>query len=230
MLLFTFTFQTAAWIVAGYVALCLLAYWIQERFIFKPEKLSSDFEYKYNTPFKELHFSVGDNAHINGLLFYSAIKPKRGLLMYFHGNTRSVKGWSKYARDFSRYGYDVLMIDYRGYGKSFGKRTETNLKKDAEHIYHRMRFEHHYPENQIVVYGRSLGSGFATKLASVTRCKMLILDAPYYSFSQLTNRFLPFLPVSIILRFKIRTDQWIKYVRCPVYIINGTKERLIPLS
>lgn len=230
MLLFSFTIQTAAWIIMSYVALCLLAYWIQERFIFKPEKLSSDFEYKYNTPFKELHFSMSDGAHINGLLFYTAVKPKRGLLMYFHGNTRSVKGWSKYARDFSRYGYDVLMIDYRGYGKSFGKRTETNLKKDAEHIYHRMRFDHRYAENQIVVYGRSLGSGFATKLASVTRCKMLILDAPYYSFSQLTNRFLPFLPVSIILRFKIRTDQWIKYVRCPVYIIHGTKDRLIPLS
>lgn len=230
MLLITFTWQTILWIVAIYVGLCLLTYWIQERFIFKPEKLASDFEYRYNTPFKELHFSMADGAHINGLLFYTATKPKRGLLMYFHGNTRSVKGWSKYARDFTRYGYDVLMLDYRGYGKSFGKRTEANLKKDGEHIYHRMRFDFGYAENQIVIYGRSLGSGFATKLASVTRPKMLILDAPYYSFSHLTSRFLPFLPISIILRYKLRTDQWIKYVRCPVYIIHGTKDRLIPLG
>ena len=218
------------WIVGGYVLLCLLAYWIQERFIFKPEKLASDFVYQYNTPFKELHFDMDDGAQINGLLFYTAVKPKRGLVMYFHGNTRSVKGWSKYARDFVRHGYDVVLIDYRGYGKSLGKRTEYNLKKDIEHVYHRMRFDFNYPENGIVIYGRSLGSGFAAKLASVTRPKMLILDAPYYSLSHLTNRFLPFLPLSIILRFKIRTDQWIKYVRCPIYIIHGTKDRLIPLS
>jgi len=122
------------------------------------------------------------------------------------------------------------MIDYRGFGKSSGNRTEATLKQDAEHVFNRMLLEYQYPENQIVIYGRSLGSGFAAKLASNHRPKMLILDAPYYSFSHLTNRFLFFLPISIILRFKIRTDQWVKYVRCPIYIIHGSKDRLIPLS
>ena len=222
--------ETIIWVALGYIALCLMAYWIQERFIFKPEKLSSDFVYKYNTPFEELHFNMPDGAHINGLLFFTEMTAKRGLVMYFHGNSRSIKGWSKYARDFTRHGYDVVMIDYRGFGKSSGKRTETNLKNDAEYIFNRMSFDYAYQEDQIVIYGRSLGSGFAAKLASNHRPKMLILDAPYYSFSHLTNRFLPFLPVSIILRFKIRTDQWIKYVRCPIYIIHGSKDLLIPLS
>lgn len=226
----SFSTETIVWVALGYIALCLIAYWIQERFIFKPEKLSSDFVYKYNSPFKELHFDMPDGAHINGLLFFTEETIKRGLVMYFHGNTRSIKGWSKYARDFTRHGYDVVMIDYRGFGKSSGKRTETNLKNDAEFIFNRMHFDYLYPEHQIVIYGRSLGSGFAAKLASNHRPKMLILDAPYYSFSHLTNRFLPFLPVSIILRFKIRTDQWIKYVRCPIYIIHGSKDFLIPLS
>ncbi|GAB3642829.1 alpha/beta hydrolase [Spirosoma arcticum] len=222
--------QTILLSVGVYVLLCLLAYWIQERFIFKPEKLADDFVYKYDAPFKEVHFNLPDGARLNGLLFYAREPVKRGLVMYFHGNTRSIKGWSKYARDFTRHGYDLIMIDYRGFGKSSGNRTEATLKQDAEYVFNRMLFDYQYPENQIVIYGRSLGSGFAAKLASNHRPKMLILDAPYYSFSHLTNRFLPFLPVSIILRFKIRTDQWLKYVRCPIYIIHGSKDRLIPLS
>lgn len=218
------------YILMAYLALSTLAYFVQEWFIFKPEKLSEDFEFKYTYPFKELSFSLTENAKISGLLFYSEEKEKRGLVLYFHGNTRSIKGWAKYSRDFTVHGYDVVMIDYRGFGKSKGKRTEKLLYEDALHVYNRMRFDFKYPENAIVIYGRSLGSGFAAKLASGTKPEMLILDAPYYSFSHLTSRFLPFLPISILLRFKIRTDEWLKYCRCPIYILHGTKDRLIPFS
>jgi uncharacterized protein len=218
--------ETWLWIGVGYVILCVIAYFIQERFIFRPEKLSADFEYKYDDPFEEIFFEPEEGVKINALRFYHD-KPI-GLLIYLHGNTRSIKGWSKYASDFTRYGYDVLMIDYRGFGKSTGKRTEDNLNKDLHHIYNRMRSKYGYKEEDMVVYGRSLGSGFACKLASANKPKMLILDAPYYSFSHLTNRFLPFMPITMILRFSIRTDIWIRYVRCPIYIIHGSKDWLIP--
>jgi pimeloyl-ACP methyl ester carboxylesterase len=75
-----------------------------------------------------------------------------------------------------------------------------------------------------------MGSGFAAKVASVNHPRMLILDAPYYSFSRLTNRYLPFLPVPWILRYHIRTNTFIKYVRCPIRIIHGTKDWLIPVQ
>ena len=210
-----------------YVLICLIAYKVQEYFIFKPEKLSADFEFKYDNHFEELFFDMPDGARINGLLFYDVGETTRGLVIYFHGNTRSIKGWAKYAKDFISHDYDVLMIDYRGFGKSTGKRIEDRMYEDSQAIYNKMQAKG-YDEKQIVIYGRSLGSGFACKLASRNHPKMLILDAPYYSFSHLTNRFLPFLPVSFILRFSIRTDEYIKYVKCPVYIIHGTKDFLIP--
>jgi uncharacterized protein len=209
-----------------YIIICIVAYKVQEYFIFKPEKLSQDFEFQYEDHFEELFFDMEDGARINGLLFYDVGEDTRGLVIYFHGNTRSIKGWSKYAKDFIAHDYDVLMIDYRGFGKSTGKRTEDVMYKDAEIVYNQMLKR--YNEKNIVIYGRSLGSGFACKLASKNNPKMLILDAPYYSFSQLTSRFLPILPVSFILRFSIRTDEAIKYVKCPIYIIHGTKDLLIP--
>jgi uncharacterized protein len=217
--------------LAAYILVCVLAYYIQEKFIFKPEKLEANFQFEYTDiadNFEELFFEPEQGVKINCLRFFHD-QPK-GLVLYFHGNTRSIKGWSKYARDFTRHGYDVLMLDYRGFGKSVGKRSEESMNIDSQHIYNKMRAKFGYQEQNIIIYGRSLGSGFACKLASTNKPKMLILDAPYYSFSHLTSRFLPFMPVAILLRFSIRTDIWIRYVRSPIFIIHGTKDWLIPYS
>ena len=86
-----------------------------------------------------------------------------------------------------------------------------------------------YPENHIIVYGRSMGSGFATRVASDNNPRYLILDAPYYSFIKVVERFLPILPVRIVLRYHLRADRWIPYVKCHTYILHGTRDRLIPI-
>jgi pimeloyl-ACP methyl ester carboxylesterase len=213
-------------IILGYLMIAFLVYRIQEKFIFKPEKLPQDFQYRYKQPFKELFFEMEDGGRINGLHF--KVENARGLVVYFHGNSRSIKGWAKYSTDFLRHGFDVVMIDYRGFGKSIGKRNERTLKSDAQIVYRQLCKE--YIEENIIIYGRSMGSGFAAKVASVNHPRMLILDAPYYSFSRLTNRYLPFLPVPWILRYHIRTNSFIKYVRCPIRIIHGTKDWLIPIQ
>ena len=213
------------WIGGGYLLAMLVIYFIQERLIFKPEKLSADFEFSYDAPFRELFFDVEKGVRINGLHFFRE-KPA-GLILYFHGNTRSIKGWAKYAKDFYRYNYDVVLVDYRGFGKSTGKRSEHAMLNDMQFVYNTLKAE--YPETHLVLYGRSMGSGFATKLASDNHPRYLILDAPYYSFSKVVERFLPFMPVRFVLRFKLRSDRWIKKVHCPVYIIHGTKDFLIPI-
>jgi len=201
-------------------------YFLQEKFIFKPEKLSPNFEFKYDIPFREYFFDIAPGVRINGLHFYRD-HPK-GLILYFHGNTRSIKGWARYARDFYRYDYDVVLVDYRGFGKSTGKRSEKEMLSDMQFVYDRLKEK--YREDHLIVYGRSLGSGFATRLAADNHPRYLILDAPYYSFLKVVERFLPMLPVRYVLRFHLRTDQWIKSVNCHTYILHGTKDFLIPIA
>jgi len=224
------TTSTILWGIVAAVGLYLLAMWIvyqiQEYFIFKPEKLPASFQFKYTIPFTELFFNMEDGAIINGLLF--PVQNSKGLVIYLHGNSRSIKGWSKYAKDFMQHGFDVVMVDYRGFGKSIGSRNERALKNDMQHVYQYLTQK--YPESQIIIYGRSLGSGFAAKLASQNHPRMVILDAPYYSLSKVAERFLPFLPIPWILKYNVRTNAVIKYVRCPIRIIHGTKDRLIPIS
>lgn len=214
------------YIIIGYLVLLALVYLLQERFIFKPEKLHQEFQYKFDVPFKELFFDVEPGVRINGLHFTCA-KPL-GLVLYFHGNTRSIKGWSKYVRDFYRYNYDVVIVDYRGFGKSTGKRSEENMMSDMQFVYDELAVQYH--EDHLIIYGRSLGSGFAAKLASDNNPRFLILDAPYYNFKKVVERFLPFLPMRVLLRYHLRTDKWIKQVNCHTYIIHGTKDWLIPIS
>lgn len=218
--------STLIYIIAGYAFIMILVYFVQERFIFNPEKLKPDFVYKYDIPFKELFFDTAPGVTINGLHFYA--KDPLGLILYFHGNTRSIKGWAKYAKDFYRYKYDVVLVDYRGFGKSTGNKSEKEMLKDVQVVYDTLAVQYH--ENQIIVYGRSLGSGFATKLASDNSPRYLILDAPYYNFAKAVQRFIPILPMRFVLRYQLRTDKWIRKVNCHTYIIHGSKDWLIPIS
>jgi uncharacterized protein len=214
------------YIFLGLVLLGLALWIFQEKFIFRPEKLAADFKYKYDIPFKELFFEPAPQVRINGLHFY---RPDPvGLILYFHGNTRSIKGWAKYARDFYRYNYDVVLVDYRGFGKSTGKRNEKVMLTDMQYVYETLVVQ--YAEDHLIVYGRSFGSGFASKIASDNKPRYLILDSPFYNFGNVVERFLPFLPVRFLLRYQLRTDIWLPRVNCHTYIIHGTKDWLIPIG
>lgn len=217
---------TIIYIIAGYAVIIILVYVIQEKFIFKPEKLKQDFLYKYDVPFRELFFDVEPGVRINGLHFH--VENPSGLILYFHGNTRSIKGWAKYAKDFYRYKYDVVLVDLRGFGKSTGTRGEKVMYTDMQVVYDKLRESYH--ESDMILYGRSLGSGFAAKLASDNSPRYLILDAPYYSFRKAVQRFFPILPMKYILRYQILTNKWIMKVNCHTYILHGTKDWLITIK
>ncbi len=215
-------------ILAIYLTASIVLYYIQDYFLFKPEKLSKDFQFYYeNQETEEYNLETRDGAVINGLLF----KPKnrsKGVVLYLKGNSKSIKGWGKFAVDFTRHDYSVLMVDYRGFGKSTGRRSQKAIKRDLQEIYNLIKEK--ATEERIIVYGRSLGSGFAAKLASMNNPKMLILDAPYYSLTKVTGRYMPFMPLSIIMKYPLPTYKWLKYVKCPIHIIHGTNDKLIPFK
>ena len=210
-----------------FVAMNVATYFLQERFIFKPEKLPEDFEFKYaNQVFDEYNIEIDEGVNLNGVHF--KVREPKGVVFYLKGNSRSLKGWGKFAIDFTRLGFDVVMVDYRGFGKSTGIRTESGIKRDLQYAYDELKKQ--VDEKYIILYGRSLGSGFATKLASTNNPRMLILDAPYYSVSHIAKRFLPLMPMSLVLRFPIKTYKWIQYVQCPIKILHGTSDKLIPFK
>ena len=213
-------------IVIIYIVISIALYYLQDYALFKPEKLPEDFQFYYdNQETKEYNLTTRDGAIINGLRFYPKGESK-GIVLYLKGNSKSIKGWGKFAVDFTRHGYNVLMVDYRGFGKSTGRRSQKNIKRDMQVVYNKILEQ--TTEDRIILYGRSLGSGFATKLASTNNPKMLVLDAPYYSLTKVTARFMPFMPLSVLIKYPLPTYKWLKYVQCPIHIIHGTNDKLIP--
>jgi fermentation-respiration switch protein FrsA (DUF1100 family) len=165
-----------------------------------------------------------DGGTVNAIYF--KVPNSRGVIYYLKGNSRSIKGWGKFAKDFLSNGYDFIMMDYRGFGKSRGKRSQATLFDDAQFLYKWL--SERYEQKNIVVFGRSLGSGIAARVASWNNPRMLILDSPYFSFYHNIKRYIFFIPLKWLMRYDLRTDQYLKTVSCPVHIIHGTKDRLIP--
>jgi pimeloyl-ACP methyl ester carboxylesterase len=203
-------------------AVIFLLFRFQEKFIFFPQKLDSSFKFSFMEPFQERVFQISENVRIHALHFKT--DDPKGLVFYLHGNAGSLQGWGAVAGDFLPFHFDVLMIDYRGYGKSNGKITEKTLLMDALSIFDSLSGE--YKESRIVIYGRSLGTGIASYVASKRDPGMLILESPYYNIPDAAKSYFPWFP-SILIRFKLRNDLFLQKVRCPVYIFHGTNDEVL---
>ena len=117
-------------------------------------------------------------------------------------------------------------MDYRGYGKSTGKISEQGLFHDARAIYDIMKKE--YDENKIIIYGRSIGTGIATMLASENSPGNLVLESPFYNLRDLARRYYPWVPAYLI-RFPFQNDKYIENVKCRIHIIHGEQDEIIPV-
>ena len=216
-----------AMIVAILLFIGILIYLFHHKFFFHPEKLSPDFKFAYDhLKAEEKTVEPERGAQINYLHFQ--VDHPKGVVLYLKGNTKSIKGWGKFAVDFTRLDYEVIMMDYRGFGKSTGKRTVEAMKRDTQFIYDIAKKE--FTEDQIIVYGRSLGSGFAARLAAKNNPRMLILTSPLYSLLRAIHRYLPFMPAKPFLRYNIPTFHYLKNVRCPIKIIHGSEDNLVPIK
>lgn len=210
-------------IPATYVLLCSALYFRQESLLFRPEKLEADFRFEFPQKFTEVNLPV-DSATLNALHF--TVPNPKGLVLYFHGNSGSLRRWGDVAESFTSRNYDSFIIDYRGYGKSNGTiQSEQQLIADAEAAYSYVS-KRYAPQN-IVIYGRSLGTGLAAQIAQRHPPKMLILETPYVSLKELTGRFYPYMP-GFLLKFPMRTDLAVKQIKSPIYLIHGTADEVVP--
>jgi len=174
-----------------YILVCGLMFTLQEKLIFFPQKLQKNHAFGFAQPFEEVTILTQDEKNLHGLLF-KADKSK-GLIFYLHGNAGSLDGWGEVAETYTRLKYDIFLLDYRGYGKSEGRiESEARLFQDVQLAYNEMLKR--YNENSIVVLGYSIGTGPATKLAGTNNPKLLILQAPYYSLTDVVKRTIPFIP------------------------------------
>jgi pimeloyl-ACP methyl ester carboxylesterase len=211
-------------IIGLYILVCVAFYFFQEKIIFLPETLEKSHQFDFEQAFEELNFKTADGKLINGLLFKA--DSTKGLIFYLHGNAGSLKQWGNAASTYTDLDYDIFILDYRGYGKSEGKITsQEQVFQDNQMVYDELAKG--YDEKNIILLGYSIGSGMASFLASENDSKQLILQAPYYSLTDLAGQMFPFIP-SFTLRYKFATNEYLKNCNMPVTIIHGNEDAVIP--
>lgn len=203
--------------------------YFQEKVVFLPVILPADHHFDFDENFDEYFLETPFEGKIN-ILHFRIPQPK-GVVLYFHGNADNLHRWGKIAAEFTKFGYDVLVMDYRGYGKSSGPRNEDFLYSDAQFFYNFAKEK--YPEKEIVVYGRSLGGTFAIKVAAENQPKMVILEATFYSIQDIVNRWLPEKVtdrVSPKMTYHFLSYENIVHITVPLYHFHGTKDFTVPLK
>ena len=203
-------------------------FFAQNWIIFQPKKLALNYKFQFDTPFEERFFQVNGGDSINTIFIKSLQQPSKGVVLYFHGNADNLQRWANYHKDLTSRGYDFFVMDYRGYGKSSGKPSEQFLYEDARFFYDFLRKT--YDSTQIVIYGRSLGTGIAAQLASQVSAKCLILETPYNNINCALAKhiFLNQLPYS--LDCKLETERFLPIIKCPILAFHGTSDWVIPYA
>lgn len=200
---------------------------LQHWFIFRPKKLPQNHKYQFEAPFEELFIETPRGGRLNALWFKAAgNEPAKGLVLYYHGNAGSLERWGHLHHFFARHGYDFLVYDYRGYGKSTGRRNQKMMYADALEVYRFAR--KHYAPDQILLYGRSLGSVFASRVAAEQPARILVLETPFYSMTDLFYTYYPFLPKAFYLRYRFSNARSLRQVQIPVVVFHGTEDLVVP--
>lgn len=201
-------------------------YFFQEKLIFRPTTLPQDFTFSFSNPFEELFLKAEDGATINAIHFKTE-NPK-GVILYFHGNAGDLSRWGKITEFFVEKDYDVFVMDYRTYGKSKGLLSEHALYSDAQMCYDYILKR--YQETDIIIYGRSLGTGMATYLASNNNPQQLILETPFYSLTDIAKGRFSLFPIKKLLKYDFPSYKYIENISCPISIFHGTDDNVIPYA
>lgn len=220
------------WLKVLILLYCIIGiafYYLQDRILFHPVVVDKEAKYDFKQPFKEVNIPYNKETNINVIQFtLTNADTPRGVVLYFHGNKDNVTHYAPFAADFTNNGYEVWMMDYPGYGKSTGKFSEENLYAYALVLYRLARSR--WRPDQIIIYGKSLGTGVAAQLADVRDCRRLILECPYYSMTSLVRHYMPIWPVGSMLHYKFPTYEHLPKVTAPITIFHGTSDGVVPYS
>jgi uncharacterized protein len=219
--------KLATFALCAYAAIVLAAYLGQRLLMYFPDRA-------YTLPaqvglldVEERVLKTPDGARV--IAWYGKAKPGQPTLLYFHGNGGSLAVRAERIRRFMAEGWGVYMMTYRSYGGSTGRPSETANVADARLAYGALVLEGVEPTS-IILYGESLGSGVAVRIATERPAAGIILDAPYTSIVEVAAQAYPFLPVRYVLKDRYESDKYIRQVQMPLLILHGERDPVIPVA
>ena len=206
-------------IIVGYFLISAYIYISQDSKIFNFVEISNQKPIKLKNV-KHISLKISDSIVLDGV-YKKASRQNAPLVIYFGGNSDDATRFLLYVEGLD--GYDIVTFNYRGFVNSSGKPTQKALFSDALTIYDKFS-----KGKEVIITGRSLGTGVALYLASKRDCKGVVLITPYDSILSLARGKYPFLPISLLLRYKFESVKYIGSVKAPISVILVENDATIP--
>jgi fermentation-respiration switch protein FrsA (DUF1100 family) len=198
---------------------------------FHPERAASGGLWRVPVGAEEVWFKTADGVRLYGWLFHSPSRPATASVIYFHGNGGNLSYCDWVGAELAARGLDVLIFDYRGYGRSEGEPVgERELYADADAAYDFLTRERGVAPGKLVLYGQSLGTAAAIDLAARRECGALVAESGLSSAADMAGAIMPWLPRSVrgLTKNKLDSVGKIARVSCPVLVVHGSRDDLIP--
>jgi fermentation-respiration switch protein FrsA (DUF1100 family) len=175
-------------------------------------------------------FTGADRVTLHGWFLPGARLPARLTVLVFNGNAGNRAYRASLGAALRADGFSVLLFDYRGFGENPGEPTESGLIADALAARAYLTGRPEVDARRLVYFGESLGSAVATRLAAEHPPAGLILRSPFVSLVDVGRIHYPLLPVRWLLRDRFVSIDWIRQVRCPLLVIAGGRDTIVPLD
>ncbi len=206
---------------------------LERQMTFHPGKYDPKAPWQLPAATADVYFQTSDGVRLHGWLLTGA-SPKTGLtVLLLHGNAGTLQGFSADALVFQKRGFDVFLVDYRGYGRSEGESLdESTLNLDGAAAMRYLTAERGLDPRSIALFGYSLGSTVASDLAVSQPCRAVALVAPLASARRQAESMFPRMPGLFFSTMTNRFDTVGKIggVRCPVIVVHGDKDELISVE
>jgi len=215
-------------ILAIYLAALVLLFVLQRSLLFVPNRQRPDLAEAGLAPaMRSVELATADGLRLLGWYQPPAANPG-AVLLYLHGNAGHIGHRSDRVRPYLEAGFGVLLPEYRGYGGNPGRPSEAGSYSDARAAFEFLAREGIGVE-RVVLYGESLGTGVAVQMAVEHGCAALVLEAPYTSVAAVAQSRYWMFPVRPLVVDKFDSLSKIARVRCPVFIMHGERDRIIPI-
>jgi len=201
---------------------------LQSKLIYFPSRGYSDTPADLGLEYEDLRLTASDGVKVAA--WFVGHPNASASVIFLHGNAGNMSGRLDTLRVLHRAGFNVLMLDYRGYGESEGSPTEQGTYADVEAAWRHLTDVKGEPPRRIVLFGRSLGGAIAIESARRHEPGALVVDATFTNLHDIGRLHYPFLPVGWLLTYRYDSLEKVPHVRCPKLFIHAADDSLIPIS
>ena len=208
-----------------YLSILILLFIFQRNLMYHPNE-NNYFGDKLEVDVDKVKIRTTDNISLLGWFHKKNLKNFKTIL-YFHGNAGNLENRIYKLNHFKDLDVNFLIIAWRGFSGNDGKPSENNLYIDGKSAMEWLK-KNGVDENNIIIYGESLGTGVATEIAQNGNFAGLILETPFTSMVEAAKNFYPYIPVGLLLKDKYENQKKIKNINIPILVMHGEADKIVP--